>query len=66
MEVDGAGEYFSLISYFLPDIYMYMYADCLTCRIFVLRVAVIGELVVFKVVSSELADISGLTYTVLL
>ena len=36
MEVDGAGECFSLISWFLPDISMDLNADCRMCRTFVL------------------------------
>lgn len=51
MEVDGAGKYFSLILYFLPDFNTKLYADCRICFTFVLRVTEGGEFVVLQVVT---------------
>ena len=60
MEVDGAGEYFSLISPFLPHITTDRRADCVIGKISAPRVAVIGEFEALKAARDEPADIRGL------
>lgn len=61
MEVDGAGECFSLISSFVPDINTDLNADCRLCCIFVLLAPLRDTLAVLKVLVASCADISGLS-----